>query len=145
MSAQQEEVVRRLFDEVFTQGNLDLVNELIAPDHINNDPVNPIRGRDAYRDLVVKYRTAFPDLRLEVDEIFSAGDRVVCRYHGTGTQRGELEGIAPTGREANVPGIFITRIADGQLQESWINWDALGLMQQLGVVTLPGKAAEAGA
>ncbi len=144
MSEKQEAIARRVIDEVWNNGNLKLIDELFTTDYVNNDPVNPVRGREGTRDLVKKYRTAFPDLRLHIDDLFSAGDRVVIRWHSTGTHRGQLEGLAPTGRQGGSPGITIFRLAGDQVREAFVNWDALGLMQQLGVVTLPGKSAKAG-
>jgi predicted ester cyclase len=84
-------------------------------------------------------------MRADIDELFSAGDRVVCRWRFSGTHCGPLEGIAPTGRQVTITGLSIARFSGDRIQETFVNWDALGLMQQLGVVTMPGKAAEAGA
>jgi steroid delta-isomerase-like uncharacterized protein len=145
MSEKNEAVVRRVMEEVWNKGNVKLIDELFTTDYMNNDPVNPVRGQQGTRDLVNKYRTAFPDLRLHIDELFSAGDRVVVRWHSSGTHRGQLDGLPPTGRQMGSPGITIFRLAGDRIQEAFVNWDALGLMQQLGVVTLPGKASKAGA
>ncbi len=75
----------------------------------------------------------------------SIGDRVVVRWHYSGTHKGPLEGIQPTGRRATGPGISLLRFQGDRIQESFVTWDALGMMQQLGVVTLPGKSTSAGA
>jgi steroid delta-isomerase-like uncharacterized protein len=144
MSEQNEAVVRRLMDDVWGKGNLKLLDEIYTNDHINHDPVNPVRGLDATRDLVKKYRNAFPDCRLDIDDLFSVGDKVVARWHYSGTHKNELEGIPPTGRHVTGPGITIFLFQGNRIRESYENWDALGLMQQLGVVTLPGKFRTAG-
>ncbi len=86
------------------------------------------------------YRSAFPDLHFTVEEVIADGDKVVARYSARGTHKGELNGIAPTGKSTNVSGVTIARIANGKVAESWVNWDALGLMRQLGVV--PEHAAK---
>lgn len=142
---EQEAVVRREIEEVWNRGNLDLIGSLFTSDYVNHDPVNPVRGLQQTRDFVVKYRTAFPDCRIDIDEMFSAGDRVVLRWRYSGTHRGQLDNIAPTGRHVTGTGISIYGFSGDKIRESFTNWDALGLMQQLGVVTLPGKAATAGA
>ena len=146
MSEKLERVARRMIDEVWNRGNLNVIPELFTNDHINNDPVNQARGLEGLRQVVSKYRTALPDCRLDIDECLSAGDNaVVLRWRYTGTQRGQLEGIAPTGRVVNGTGITLLRFEGERIRESQIQWDALGLMQQLGVVTLPGRVATAGA
>ncbi len=144
MSDKREAVVRRYIQEVWNHGKLEVIDELLTNDFVNHDPIEPARGRDGMRDLVRKYRTAFPDVRCEIQDLFSAGDRVVARLRYTGTHRSALEGIPPTGRQAIVTEILIASFVGERIREVYANWDALGLMQQLGVVTLPGKSASAG-
>lgn len=143
MSEKNEAVVRRMFEEVWNKRKLDAIQEFFTNDYVNHDPMNPTTGSDAHRNMVEKYHTAFPDCRIDVDELFSAGDRVVVRWRYSGRQTGPLEGLSPTGRHASGTGITICRLSGGRIQEAFVNWDALGLMQQLGAVTLPGKAAAA--
>jgi steroid delta-isomerase-like uncharacterized protein len=140
----RESVMRRLVNEVWNQGRLEVIDELLTPDHVNADAVNPARGRDGFRDVVTKYRAAFPDCRIEVVDLFSSGDCVVIQARYRGTQKNALESIPATGRQVDVTGITIARFAGDRISETITNWDALGLMQQLGVVTLPGKAQQAG-
>jgi steroid delta-isomerase-like uncharacterized protein len=145
MPEKNEVIVRRLMDDVWTKGNLKVLDEILTPDYVDHDPMNTGRGLDGAREFVKKYRSAFPDCRINIDEIFSAADRVVVRFHYTGTHKGTLEGIPPTGRHVTGPGISIYRFAGDRIKESFTNWDALGLMAQLGVVTLPGNMYKAGA
>jgi steroid delta-isomerase-like uncharacterized protein len=139
MSEKQETIVRRSIEEVWNKGKLDVVDQLFTNDFVSHDPVNQTRGLPAFKGVVTKYRSAFPDCRLDIDDIFSAGDKVVVRWQYSGTHKGQLEGIAPTGRPVNGTGITIHLLSGDRIREAYINWDALGLMQQLGVVTLPGK------
>ena len=76
----------------------------------------------------------------DVQEIFSAGDRVVARWIGRGTHNGELMGVAPTGRTIAVEAQSIFRVADGKIAEEWTVWDALGLLQQVGAAPVPAQA-----
>jgi len=145
MSSKQETVVRRMIDEVWNAGKYDVLDQLVTPDVAHHDPMNPTKGPEALKNVVKKYRTAFPDLRQEVQDLFSAGDKVVARLRATGTQRGPLESIPASGRSATVSAIIIARFQGERIAEAFVNWDALGLMQQIGAVTLPGRTAHAGA
>lgn len=144
MSQQHEAVVRRLFDEVWNQGKLEVVDTLVTSDFVETDPVEIARGQEGYKKIVNKYRQAFPDTRFEIDELISTEKRTVVRFHYSGTHRGMLDTIPPTGRQIKGTGIAVCGFRGNQIHEVFSNWDALGMMQQLGVVTLPGKSAAAG-
>ena len=88
------------------------------------------------------YRAAFPDVRITVDDVIAAGDKVALRWHSEGTHRGELEGLAPTGARGLVTGISIDRWQDGKVVESWTEWDNLGLARQLGAAPPEGSVGE---
>ena len=137
MSEENKAIARRLIDEVITEGNLDVVDEIMAADYVHHDPANPDApgGPEGYKELVRKYRAAFSDLQLTVDELVAEGDAVTTRWSWSGTHDGELEGIAPTGVHTSGTGISINHFSDGKTTEAWIVWDALGLMRQLGVVS----------
>jgi steroid delta-isomerase-like uncharacterized protein len=133
-------VIRRLFEEVWNKGNFALIDEIVAPNFTNHDPATPDfgRGPEAYQQLATCYRTAFPNLQFTLEEIVAEGDKVAVRYTSRGTHQSELSGIAATGKQVKVTGTFISRLADGKVEESWVNWDALGLLQQLGAVPAIG-------
>ena len=143
MSEENKAILRRVTDEVFTRGNLDVVDELLAPDYVLHDPGVPggeLRGTESFKQQWVSmFRSAFPDLQLSVEDQVAEGDKVVTRYTGRGTHQGELMGIPPTNNEAVVSGIIISRVSDGRIEEEWNNFDALGMMQQLGVIPEPGQ------
>jgi steroid delta-isomerase-like uncharacterized protein len=132
-------IVRRINDEVWSEGHLDVIGELIADNFVATVVGAPeqIRGPQGFREFVVMYRTAFPDLRITVDEQFAEGETVVTRWTATGTNEGELMGIPATGKQATTAGININRISDGKLVEGWGLFDQLGLLQQLGAVPVP--------
>lgn len=136
-------LARRSFDEVWNNGNLDTADELYAPDYVNHDPVSPEvpPGPEGVKQLAKMYRRAFPDLRFAIDEMLAAGDRVVTRWTGQGTHRGALRGLPPSGRQARVTGISIHRIVGGRIVETWVNWDTLGMMEQLGAASVPQRRA----
>jgi predicted ester cyclase len=89
---------------------------------------------------VTHYRNAFPDMRLTIEDIIAEGETVIARWSCRGQHKGELNGIAPTGKQVAFTGVTIARFAGGKMVEGFVNWDALGLMQQLGVVPELGKA-----
>ncbi|TMI70143.1 MAG: ester cyclase [Bacillati bacterium ANGP1] len=129
-------IVRRVNDEVWNMGNLEAIDELIADDFVTTVIGAPeqIRGPDGFRDFVLMYRKAFPDLRLTIDDQIAEGETVVTRWTATGTHEGELMGIPPTGKQATTAGININRISGGQLVDGWGIFDQLGLLQQIGAV-----------
>jgi steroid delta-isomerase-like uncharacterized protein len=130
-----ETLVRRFFAEVFNQGDLEAVETFIHPQHENHDPTAPEvpTGPEGVRRLVELYRSAFPDIHFEHEDVVDVGDKVAHRWTFTGTHRGEIMGVEPTGRKVTVQGIEINRIADGKIAESWAISDALGMLEQLGV------------
>jgi steroid delta-isomerase-like uncharacterized protein len=86
--------------------------------------------------------SAFPDLKLMVEDQIAEGDKVVTRWSATGTHQGELLGIPPTGKQTTATGITIDRIQGGKIVETWTHWDNLGLLQQLGVVPQMGAPTQ---
>jgi steroid delta-isomerase-like uncharacterized protein len=137
MSAESNKALsRRLLEEAFNDGNLDVIDELVATDFVNHDAAlpEPMIGPDAAKATIDGYRSAFPDLRLTIEEQIADDHGVATRWSARGTHQGDLMGMAPTGKEATVTGITIDRIVDGRIAESWTNWDTLGMLQQLGVV-----------
>ena len=133
------EVVRRFFEEAFSEGDEDLIEELVAEDAVGYDPTRPepVQGAEGMKELVSMYRSAFPDLSFEVHETLSDGGLVAVRWTSRGTHEGELMGVEPTGREVTVEGIEIDRVEDGKIVESRVEWDALGLLQQVGALQEP--------
>ena len=142
MSEQNKTAVRRLFDELWNKGNLPVADELIAPIYTHHDASTPDvgRGPEGEKKRVTHYRNAFPDMRLTIEDIIAEGETVIARWTCRGQHNGELNGIAPTGKQVAITGITIARFANGKMVEGYVNWDALGLMQQLGVVPELGKA-----
>jgi steroid delta-isomerase-like uncharacterized protein len=135
MSAANKELSRR-FTELFTTGDEALADEVLAPDIVFHGTAGDgeIHGRDEMKAFVAAYRRAFPDARSTVEEQIAEGDRVVTRWHARGTHRGVLGPIPPTGREFELAGITIERIAAGMIAEVWVARDELGLLRRLGVV-----------
>ena len=139
MNAEQKKAhVRRYYDEVWSQGKVGGLSDLVADDYENHDPATPgkvIRGRDAFRSLVGTYREAFPDLRFEIVEQYCEGETVVSRWFAQGTHRGALMGIPATGRKgAPVEGITLSTFAGDRIACDRAVWDLFGLLRELGAV-----------
>ena len=141
MSAQEnKEKARRLLEEAFGQGNVDVVDEVLDPNFVCYDPNSEsgeVRGADTIKGEIEYFRNAVPDLTYTVEDQIAEGDKVVTRYTARDTHQGELMGIAPTGNRMETQGISITRIEDGKIVEDWEVLDAMGMMQQLGVIPSP--------
>ena len=136
-------LVRREIEEVWNQGKLDLIDEIFAADFVCHIAGSPdIQGPEGEKQFASMFRTAFPDIKFTIEDQIAEGDKVVNRWTYTATHKGELMGISPTGVQVTVTGITIGRYAGGKVLEIWVNSDALGLMQQLGVVPPMGQGKE---
>ena len=137
MSAEENKALaRRVMEEMFNKGNLDVADELLAPGYVDHDPAMPedVRGPEGFKEYVAAYRSAFSDLHIRIEDQIAEGDKVVTRWTGTGTHDGDLAGIAPTGNRVTLPGMEIVRISDGKLVEGWEGYDSINMMRQLGVM-----------
>jgi len=131
---------RRLFEEAWNQGHVDVIDDVCSDGFVNHDPVLGDSDREAAKQAIAGYRQAFPDLEITIEDIFAAGDKVAMRWTARGTFEGEIMGQQPTG-EAGEPigGIAIDRFEDGVMVESWAQWDTLRFLKNIGAV--PEEAA----
>jgi steroid delta-isomerase-like uncharacterized protein len=134
-------LLRRFYEELWSQGNLEAIPELVAEDFVDHHPLSGAPpGREGLAALVTMWRTAFPDMRETCEDLISEGDKVVGRFTMHGTHSGEFMGVPPTGRSVTMSGIDIVRVAGGKIAEFWYGEHLLELMQQLGAV--PNFAAD---
>jgi steroid delta-isomerase-like uncharacterized protein len=143
MTAHANKALARRFVEAVDRGDLDAFDDLFVEDYVHHDPALPPEvqhGRDAYKRLHAMFRAALPDLRFALEDEVAEDDRVVGRWTVTGTHEGELLGVPPTGKRLTLTGIQILRVADGRIAEQWVNFDALGMLRQLGVVPASGRS-----
>lgn len=133
-------VVRRFF-EAWNDADEDGIKEVVAADAKGHNPIEPSvpPSPEGEKQLMEMYHAAFSDATIHVEDVLAEGDNVAVRWQGTGTHEGEFMGIEPTGQKIEIVGFEIDRVVDGQIVESWGLFDAFGLMQQLGVVELPGE------
>ena len=136
-------VVRRFIEEVMNKGNLDVIDEICAEDAVDhNAPAELPPGPEGVKQMIAMYRNAFPDIHITIEDMVAEEDKVVARMCIRGTHRGELMGMAPTGKEIVVTSIEIDRIADGKVVEHWENFDELGMMRQLGALSEPEQGGK---
>jgi len=144
MSEENKALVRREIEELFNYtGNLDVAEEVYASGYVGHDPTIPegIHGVEGARQFAAGMRSAFPDLSCTIEEQIAEGDKVVSRWRATGTHQGETEEMGPpTGNRMEITGISIERISEGKVVEGWDNYDAMGMMRQLGFIPSPEEA-----
>lgn len=129
---------RRVVDEIINGGNLDVADELFAPEYVYHGPGGQeLRGPEGFKQLITVYRTAFPDIELTVKDMIAEGDRLAVRFTIHGTHEGDLMGIPPTGKKISITGNIVYRIEDGMFVESWETFEQMTMMQQLGVLPPP--------
>lgn len=128
-------VVRSLIDALFTRGDLTAVNTYLTADFVDHDPpmgVSP--DREGFRAAAEMIRTGCPDWHSDLHRLVAEGNIVVEHFTASGTHRGPLLGMPPTGRTLTLRGINIFRLQDGHVAERWGRVDDLGILSQLGVV-----------
>jgi steroid delta-isomerase-like uncharacterized protein len=127
-----------MVEKVFNEGELGLLDSLMAPDAVTHDleifGPSASRGPEAFRQFVQMFRNAFPDLRVRVIDQICSDNRVVTRWKMEGTQSHRLMGIKASQRFVSIEGIRIDRIEKGRIAETWNQWDALGMLRQLGAL-----------
>ncbi|HEU0026879.1 MAG TPA: ester cyclase [Ktedonobacterales bacterium] len=135
MSAQDlaanKAAVRRYLDEAWNKGNLDVIDELMAPDYARYTPAAQL-DREGQKQRIAGFRQALPDVHLDVDRIVAEDDHVAFRVVIRGAHQGPLLGVAPTGQSVTFTATDIVRIVNGKIVEHWGNMDELGLLRQLG-------------
>jgi steroid delta-isomerase-like uncharacterized protein len=141
MSIEENKALLHRAIDVWNSGDLSALDHLFAPGvvmHLRGR--SDVTGLDAYRTYNVALRTAFPDQQWLLEDLFAEGDKVAFVWTLRGTHRGELSGVAPTGKDVTVTGISVYRITDGKMVEIWVQSDTLGLLQQIGAIPAAGQA-----
>ncbi|MGI8632060.1 MAG: ester cyclase [Solirubrobacterales bacterium] len=131
------EAARRLYDECWNEGKLDVLDEVVSEDAAVHDMLMGDIDREAVKQNITMYRKSFPDLEFTVEDSFEAGDKVITRWSVDGTFEEEFMGLEPTHDRGGPPvrGINIDRFAGGKIVETWSAWDALQFMRDVGAVS----------
>ena len=139
---ENEALASRYWDEIWTTGGDAAVAELLAPDEIHHWGIaGDTTDLDAFTERLLLFLAAFPDIDFTIDESVAEGDLAATYWTATGTQSGEWQGIAPTGREVTWQGVNVFRFQCGLIAESWGEADHIGLRQQLGAPDVPPMAS----
>ena len=134
MSVQDDNkaLVRRFVDYI-DNDNLAPIDEFFATSYrYHNSSMPDVKDLATVKEFNTLVYSAFPDVRLTIEDMVAEGDKVVSRYSARGTHKGEFMSIAPTGKQVTITGIVISRIADGKFQEDWESMDGMYVLQQLG-------------
>ena len=134
MVPENEAIVRRFFEELWNEGDLRVADELVAADHVHDVGGEELRGPDGVKGAVTWLRTAFPDLRFEIDDLITDGDDVALRWTASGTHLGPFEDLQPTGRRVQWKGSDWFRLHGGRIIEVWAFADGAVLHEQLTAV-----------
>ena len=135
---ENKQVIQDFLEEVINHGRLERADALVKSDFIELDPLpGQQQGREGLKEIIGHIRSAFPDTHWVVEEMIAEGDKVVTRFHWTGTHLGPFLGIPATGKTVKVVGVVIDRLEEGKMADSRILMNELSLMQQLGMIPMP--------
>ena len=138
---QNMELMQRWFQEVWNEGKTQTVYDLMSPNAVGRGQTGPrgaeVHGPAEFVPFVERLRAAFPDMKVTIEDIFGAKDKVVVRWATTMTHTGDGLGLASTGKQVQLTGTTIVRILKGQIVEGWDNWDQLGMLEQIGAYKQP--------
>jgi steroid delta-isomerase-like uncharacterized protein len=130
---ENKEAYRKFIELAFNEGKLDQLDKVLTADYVYQDaPLGTPPGQEAIRQVVTMFRHAFPDFKITFEDQIAERDMVCSRTITTGTHKGEIFGLKPTGNSFRMPGITWVRIAEGKVAESWVENDVQSLMKQLG-------------
>ncbi len=140
MSTEENKAISRRWREELDQGNWAVLDEYLSRDFVLHMPGSPPQDQAGMKDVLTMIYGAFPDFHTTFEDLVAEGDKVALRMTFSGTHQGAFQGIPPTGKQITVSAIVIDRIVDGKLVEHWSQFDALGMLQQLGAIPQPGQA-----
>ena len=134
MTEESKNLVRRMYEEVWNEGRLEVIDEICAPGYVGVGPYGDERGPESVKRGGISRRTAFPDIHVTIEDMFAEADKVTARLTFRGTHSGVFQDIPPTDTEVIWTGIWIYRVANGKFVERWHSYDLLGLLRQLGAI-----------
>ncbi len=145
MPPDNKAIIRRLYEEVWNKRKLEVISEIISPSHALHAPniSGSSIGPEAYKRQLLLFLAGYSDLHFTIEDSIAENDKVVACWIFSGTHRGDFMGIPATNKKVCVDGMTVHHLAGGKIMDSYANWDALGMMQQLGVV--PALAEPKGA
>ena len=141
-SSNKDIVLRYWYQELWDNWNIAVADDLLTDDYRLHAPGVPVPlDRETTKQVVAMYGTSFPDLKHTVDEVIAEGDTVAVRWTVHGTHRAEFQGIPASGKQINLSGNTFHHLKDGKVRETWLVFDVMELLQQLGAVPVAAKAS----
>ena len=134
MEMDGRELIRRIFEEIINQGRMEAVDELMAEDFVDHGPMGDVNGREAFKGVVMAWRSAVPDVRCDVDNIFQDGELAGWTVRTTGTHTGDGLGFPATGKSFDTVSANIGRMRDGQAVEHWSEQGIFPMLAQIGML-----------
>ena len=135
MSEDNKVLLRRFLSEVWNQGRLNLIDELVDPAYVSHVAHIPqVSDREGLKQWVSAVRTAFPDIRFTIEDLLADDEKTTHRWSSVASHQGEFLGVSGTGKKVVCRGMSITRFSGGRIVEEWGEWDALRLLEQIGAV-----------
>jgi steroid delta-isomerase-like uncharacterized protein len=138
-SAQNKQLVEQIFQKVFNEGDVASVDKFLAADFVDHEEGAPGQkdGREGLKATVLMMRTAFPDLKVTIEDVVVEGDKVAARLTMSGTQKGEFMGMPSTGKSFSINAMDLFRIKDGRVTDHWGVSDIMAMGTQLGMMAAP--------
>jgi steroid delta-isomerase-like uncharacterized protein len=144
-AASNRALIQRFYDEGWNGNNLDVYDELVTDDFVDHQAIPGLpAGREGFKQLNVMFKSAFPDVWVDVDNIVAEDDKVACRWTSTGTHTGQFIEFPPSGKHAQWRSVGFFRVEDGKIREHWGIPDLLGLLIQIGVIPPPNAESATG-
>jgi predicted ester cyclase len=144
MNDKNREASRRVPLEAFNKGKLDVIDETVAPDFVDHQPIPGMPpGIAGLKMLISEVRKAFPDFKYTIDKEIAEGDTIVQYMTASGTMKGDFMGMKASGKHAEWQEIHIVRMRNGKGREHWGVADSMSMGQQLGFIPSPGEMAKA--
>jgi steroid delta-isomerase-like uncharacterized protein len=138
MSEDNKALIRRWFEEVWNKGREEAIDEMFAEDGIAHglaqDAGEPLRGAAGFKPFFQKFRDAFPDIEVVVEDTVSEGDKVAARCTVRGKHQSDSLGFAATQQPMEITGISIVCVREGKIVEAWNNFDFMSMFRQLGAL-----------
>ena len=131
--------VKRMFEEIINQGDLDKTDEYFAEDYVDHGPMGDMAGHESFKQLVAQWRGAVPDVHCTVENIIVSGDDVAWLVRTTGTHTGDGLGFPATGKSFETVSANIGRMRDGKAVEHWAEQGMFPMLVQIGVIPVPGS------
>ncbi len=129
------DLIVRHFEEIFNRGNLDFVDEAYTDDAVIHDAIVPgvPSGPKGVRQYLRTYAGPVPDIHFEVTELIADGDMLAAHWTASGTHKGALLSLPPTGKHMEAEGVSIYRMEEGRIAEAWNYWDVIAMLRSVGL------------